>query len=587
MILLTLVMCLGFLTKPSSSFLDYSTYYLLINDYQQNFTSPKQIEFYQNLIDENSHYLHFADSERKRLKELCREMFQLGYDNYMKHAFPADELDPIHCRGRGPDRDHPENININDVLGDYMLTLVDSLDSLAVFGNASEFKKAAKIVVDNLNFDKDSTVQVFEATIRVLGSLLSAHLIITDDKQPFGDMTLENYDNELLHLAHDLAARLLQTFVNDGTDLPYPRVNLRNGVPQNTFNYTCTSGAGSLLLEFGVLSALIKDPVYEKVARRSIESLFSRRDKNTGLLGNEIHVLSGEWLGFTCGLGAGLDSFYEYLMKSYVLFGTSSDLLMFEELYASLKSKLRRGRSMCNSGYGHHPIYVNVDMRTANLINSWVDSLQAFFAGLQVLSGDLEEAICSHALYYAIWQKFGLLPERYNWNMKLPDVLFYPLRPEFAESNYFLYQATKSPFYLHVAKEIIENLNKYTKVRCGFATVHDVLDKSLEDRMESFFLSETLKYLYLTFDTDNYLNNDGALDYVFSTEGHLFPIKRIRKLRESLETEDEHHKELNISSKGYKTIAHSMPMQVKYLSQLFDMVGVNDNVEKLLDRKSK
>ena len=34
-------------------------------------------------------------------------------------------------------------------------------------------------------------------------------------------------------------------------------------------------------------------------------------------------------------------------------------------------------------------------------------------------------------------------------------------------------------------------------VRCGYATLHDVRDKSQEDRMESFFLSETCKYLYL------------------------------------------------------------------------------------------
>lgn len=58
-------------------------------------------------------------------------------------------------------------------------------------------------------------------------------------------------------------------------------------------------------------------------------------------------------------------------------------------------------------------------------------------------------------------------------------------------------QATKSPFYLHVGQEILENLNKYTRTSCGYATVHSVLDMSLEDRMESFFLSETAKYLFL------------------------------------------------------------------------------------------
>jgi ER degradation enhancer, mannosidase alpha-like 1 len=97
--------------------------------------------------------------------------------------------------------------------------------------------------------------------------------------------------------------------------------------------------------------------------------------------------------------------------------------------------------------------------------NSRIDSLQASYPGVMVLDGDLDEAICFHALYYAIWKKFSVLPERYNWNTKLPDVFFYPLRPEFAEATYFLYTATKSPFYLHVAKTIIENINQITKVK--------------------------------------------------------------------------------------------------------------------------
>ena len=63
-------------------------------------------------------------------------------------------------------------------------------------------------------------------------------------------------------------------------------------------------------------------------------------------------------------------------------------------------------------------------------------------------------------------------------------------------------------------------------LRCGYATVHDVLDKSLEDRQESFFLSETVKYLYLLFDFSNPINvND--MSYVFSTEGHILPLTGI------------------------------------------------------------
>lgn len=57
-----------------------------------------------------------------------------------------------------------------------------------------------------------------------------------------------------------------------------------------------------------------------------------------------------------------------------------------------------------------------------------------------MLNGDVDNAICLHAFYYAIWKRFGALPERYNWQLQAPDVLFYPLRPELVESTYLLYQ---------------------------------------------------------------------------------------------------------------------------------------------------
>ncbi|XP_047635587.1 ER degradation-enhancing alpha-mannosidase-like protein 1 isoform X3 [Phacochoerus africanus] len=444
----------------------------------------------------------FPPQLRAQMRDLARGMFVFGYDNYMAHAFPQDELNPIHCRGRGPDRGDPSNLNINDVLGNYSLTLVDALDTLAIMGNSSEFQKAVKLVINTVSFDKDSTVQVFEATIRVLGSLLSAHRIITDSKQPFGDMTIKDYDNELLHMAHDLAVRLLPAFENTKTGIPYPRVNLKTGVPPDSNNETCTAGAGSLLVEFGILSRLLGDSTFEWVARRAVKALWNLRSNGTGLLGNVVNIQTGHWVGKQSGLGAGLDSFYEYLLKSYILFGEKEDLEMFNAAYQSIQNYLRRGREACNEGEGDPPLYVNVNMFSGQLMNTWIDSLQAFFPGLQVLIGDVEDAICLHAFYYAIWKRYGALPERYNWQLQAPDVLFYPLRPELVESTYLLYQATKNPFYLHVGMDILQSLEKYTKAKCGYATLHHVIDKSKEDRMESFFLSETCKYLYLVFFLD-------------------------------------------------------------------------------------
>ena len=70
---------------------------------------------------------------------------------------------------------------------------------------------------------------IFAVKIRVLGSLLSAHLIIKDPLQPFGDMVPLDYDNELLILAHDVANRLLAAFEYSSTQIPYPRVSIIKG----------------------------------------------------------------------------------------------------------------------------------------------------------------------------------------------------------------------------------------------------------------------------------------------------------------------------------------------------------------------
>ncbi|XP_067907569.1 ER degradation-enhancing alpha-mannosidase-like protein 1 isoform X3 [Heterodontus francisci] len=492
-------------------------------------------------------YSTFPEPQRRRMKEAALRMFYFGYENYMEHAFPQDELNPIDCRGRGPDRDNPSNININDVLGNYSLTLIDALDTLAVLGNASEFKRAVNLVITTVSFNKDSTVQVFEATIRILGSLLSAHMIIMDPAQPFGNMTPDGYDDELLHLARDLAVRLLPAFENTKTGIPHPRVNLKKGMPSTCLNETCTAGAGSLLVEFGILSRLIGDSTFEWVARQAVRALWKLRSDETGLLGNVVNIQTGQWVGKQSGLGAGMDSFYEYLLKSYILFGESEDLEMFNAAYESIQNHLRRGREACNEGEGDPPLYVNVNMFNGQLMNTWIDSLQAFFPGLQVLTGDVEDAICLHAFYYAIWKRFGALPERYNWQLQAPDVMFYPLRPELVESTYLLYQATKNPFYLHVGMDILQSLEKYTKVRCGYATLHHVIDKSKEDRMESFFLSETCKYLYLLFDEDNPLHRSGS-KYIFTTEGHILPVDKL--FREKPWEDDSSKEEGTVDNSG-------------------------------------
>lgn len=97
----------------------------------------------------------------------------------------------------------------------------------------------------------------------------------------------------------------------------------------------------------------------------------------------------------------------------------------------------------------------------------------------------------------------------------------YPLRPEFIESSYFLFKKTSHPFYRLIGERIINNLQAFTRVDCGFTSI-GVIDFRKDDRMDSFFLSETVKYLYLLFDDDHWIDKKS---FLFTTEAHLIPFK--------------------------------------------------------------
>lgn len=115
-----------------------------------------------------------------------------------------------------------KNIAINDVVGNFSLTLIDVLDTFVVLGDRRGFEAAVKDVISWVSFDVNTKPQVFETTIRVMGGLLSGHIFASQPGQPF---YLPWYRKELLDMAYDLGKRLLPAF-NTPTGLPYARVNI-------------------------------------------------------------------------------------------------------------------------------------------------------------------------------------------------------------------------------------------------------------------------------------------------------------------------------------------------------------------------
>ncbi|KAJ2781800.1 hypothetical protein H4R18_002661 [Coemansia javaensis] len=455
--------------------------------------------------------LGMTTERRLELRSQVKDAFYHAYSGYMEHAFPFDELKPI-----------SGNFGLNDVLGDYLLTLVDTLDTLAVLGDRDAFARAVDNTLTYLgDFNIDSHVQVFEVTIRMLGGLLSAHIIATDEDDALG-MRLDTngtYGGGLLRLARDLGYRLLPAFEASPNGVPYPRTNLKHGFPVGETPTTCAAGAGSLLLEFGALSRLTNETIFEDVARLALSDMWAARSKRN-LFGNTYNLETQTWTLPVAGISAGVDSIYEYLFKSYVYFDDERYLRAFEATYSAL---LRYSRDT-TGGYA----FYNVHMETTDVSSFWVDALSAFFPGLMVLAGDVDGAESAYLLYYHLWDRFRAMPERFNLHLREPDIAYYVLRPEFIESTYYLYRATRDPFYLAVGEMVLRDMNELMRTRCGFTALKDVRTHALDERMDSFVLSETFKYLYLLFDDENPLHRVHS-NHVFTTEGHLLlPLSAAR-----------------------------------------------------------
>ncbi|XP_021917509.1 ER degradation-enhancing alpha-mannosidase-like protein 3 isoform X2 [Zootermopsis nevadensis] len=456
-----------------------------------------------------------TSEEREELKEEARDMFYHAYRAYMENAYPADELMPLSCTGRWRGTE-PSRGDIDDTLGNFSLTLIDTLDTLVVLGDLEEFEHAVKLVLRDVSFDNDVVVSVFETNIRVLGGLLSGHILTEYLQQRAGIMRW--YHGELLQMARDLGYRLLPAF-NTSTGIPHARINLRFGLKSpklESSRETCTACAGTMILEMAALSRLTGESVFEEKAHRAMDELWKIRHRSSDLMGTVLNIHSGDWVRRDSGVGAGIDSYYEYCLKAYILLGDERYLGRFNKHYSAVMKYISQG-----------PMLLDVHMhRPHTNSRNFMDALLAFWPGLQVLKGDIKPAVETHEMLYQVMQRHNFIPEAFTTDFQVHWGQ-HPLRPEFLESTYFLYRATSDPYYLEVGRSVLRSLQKYARVPCGYAAVRDVRTGIHEDRMDSFVLAETFKYLFLLFadPADLVLDLD---EFLFTTEAHLLPLSLAR-----------------------------------------------------------
>lgn len=96
-------------------------------------------------------------------------------------------------------------------------------------------------------------------------------------------------------------------------------------------------------------------------------------------------------------------------------------------------------------------------------------------------------------------------------------------RPEAIESVFILYRITGDPILLENAWNMFNAIVQHTLTDIAHAALDDctIAEAPKADRMESFWLAETLKYFYLIFSDPGVISLD---EFVFNTEAH--PLKR-------------------------------------------------------------
>nr|XP_016937145.1 mannosyl-oligosaccharide alpha-1,2-mannosidase IA isoform X2 [Drosophila suzukii]XP_016937147.1 mannosyl-oligosaccharide alpha-1,2-mannosidase IA isoform X2 [Drosophila suzukii] len=443
------------------------------------------------------------------------KMMEHAWHNYKLYAWGKNELRPLSQR--------PHSASI---FGAYDLgaTIVDGLDTLYIMGLEKEYREGRDWIERKFSLDNISAeLSVFETNIRFVGGMLTLYAFTGDPL----------YKEKAQHIAD----KLLPAFQTP-TGIPYALVNTKTGGAKN---YGWASGGSSILSEFGTLhlefaylSDITGNPLYRERVQ-TIRQVLKEIEKPKGLYPNFLNPKTGKWGQLHMSLGALGDSYYEYLLKAWLQSGQTDEEAreMFDEAMLAILDKMVR-----TSPGGL--TYVS-DLKFDRLEHK-MDHLACFSGGLFALGAatrqndytdkymEVGKGITNtcHESYIRAPTQLG--PEAFRFSEAVEaralrsQEKYYILRPETFESYFVLWRLTHDQKYRDWGWEAVLALEKHCRAAHGYCGLRNVYQQEpqKDDVQQSFFLAETLKYLYLLFSDDSVLPLD---EWVFNTEAHPLPIK--------------------------------------------------------------
>ncbi|KAJ5105257.1 hypothetical protein NUU61_002604 [Penicillium alfredii] len=500
-------------------------------------------------------------TERVRKQEAVKSAFLHAWNGYKDHAWLRDEVAPTSGQ-------------FEDTFSGWGATLVDSLDALVIMGLDDELELALE-ALNEIDFTTTTSreVNVFEIVIRYMGGFLAAH-DLTNGKHPI-----------LLKKAVELGEMIFNAFdtPNRMPQMRWNWAKSARGEGIWASPRTSLAEIASLTVEFTRLTQLTKDPKYFDAVQRITNNL-QEGQATTRLPGMWPTFINAEKLRFedtSFSVGGCADSAYEYFPKEHILLGGKTD--QYQKMYADAIETIKKKvifRAMTKDADRRALFAADVYVLRGGDSQSLryaPDHLKCFMGGMVALGAKVfnrpdDMPIARGLTDGCVWAydvtPTGVMPESFRvsacenidvcpWDQnkwfadiigrhieldeerqraqqkvdaqRLPPGITdirdpsYSLRPEALESLFIMYRITGDKSLQDAAWRMFQNIEKATRTKFGHSSIADVRDKEpkLKDKMESFWLAETLKYLYLIFSEPNHISLD---EYVLSTEAH--PFKR-------------------------------------------------------------
>jgi mannosyl-oligosaccharide alpha-1,2-mannosidase len=496
---------------------------------------------------------------RLQRRETVKACFSRFWEAYKDRAWMKDELLPISGSGQNN-------------FGGWGATLVDTLDTLFIMDLGQDLADAIQ-AVSNIDFSRvlaAERINIFETTIRFLGGLLAAY-DLTHHPVLFGK-AIEL--GELLYHAFDTP--------NHMPVLHWDWRKAAEGDEQLAEEQNYLAELGSLSLEFTRLSQNTQDAKWYDVINRITEVLVQQRNltKLPGMWPVWVNPRAEDLFStnrFT--LGGTSDSVYEYFAKEFILLNGLSPI--YRDLYEQAMSTAIDNLLFRPMSSKEDSLLMFGTRRIEENLTSTLDAvgqhLSCYTSGMLALGGRIfgishHVDIAVQLLEGCIWaykaMPSGIMPEVFHvvpcdslnacdWDQdkwqqavydqnnitsvedltpeeaemikSLPagftkiDDKRYMLRPEAVESAFVLYRITGNKKYQDAAWDMFLAIQNRTQTEIANAALLDVTQEfpEKEDRAESFWTAETLKYLYLIFSEPELISLD---EYVFNTEAH--PFKR-------------------------------------------------------------